>query len=79
MAATTAAAGAASLSTLVFGDMKCRMFIPKAMGGKVVGAKGASISNLQIDTQTKLITALKSGEESHWVCIVIVGSPEKVP
>lgn len=68
----------AGLTSLIFGDLKCRMFIPKALGGKVVGTKGATISNLQIESQTKLITALKGSEDSLWVCIVIVGNPDKV-
>jgi len=55
------------------------MFVPKAHAGRVVGQKGAVISQMQSDTGAKSISAQKSTEtEGLWISVTILGSPDKV-
>lgn len=59
-------------------DFKLSMWIPADLAGRVVGKKGVVITNLQRETQTRLINALQPVGSSLWVAVVIIGESPNV-
>jgi hypothetical protein len=58
-------------------DLKCTMYIPKELAGKVIGKKGVVISHIMRETHTNL-RALNVVGNSLWVAFVILGQPSAI-
>eukprot|EP00601_Ochromonadales_sp_CCMP2298_P025134 CAMPEP_0173274048 /NCGR_PEP_ID=MMETSP1143-20121109/2235_1 /TAXON_ID=483371 /ORGANISM="non described non described, Strain CCMP2298" /LENGTH=181 /DNA_ID=CAMNT_0014210839 /DNA_START=39 /DNA_END=581 /DNA_ORIENTATION=- len=61
------------LSEYTQGDFKLTMWIPSDYAGRVIGKKGAVITNLLRETRAKQINAMQPVGRSLWLPVVISG------
>jgi hypothetical protein len=66
------------LNDYVQNEYKLSMWIPKDLGGKVIGKRGVVITNLQRETKAKQINALQPVGNSLWIAVVILGGYKNI-
>lgn len=59
-------------------NLKCTMYIPKELAGKVIGKKGDVVSRIMKETHVLKICALNPVGNSLWVAIDIIGQPSAI-